>query len=99
MPSPEATLIFALVLCAVLLLAIAVLADAVCRLRSRVEGALALARDARREVAVLTKALAYDREELSAAARHIDTLADHIARLEGTPEDRVIAKLSEPPRI
>jgi len=39
MPSPETTLVFAAALCAVLLFAVAALADAHCRLRDRVAAA------------------------------------------------------------
>jgi hypothetical protein len=81
------------------LVTVILLIGSIRRLGYRVDAAVALERDTRRNVALLSKAAAYDREELQAAKRNIDTLADHVARLEGTPEDRVIAKLSQPPRI
>jgi hypothetical protein len=92
---PPAILLPVLLIC----LAVLLLANSVRRLHPRIEAALAIAREARRDVALLSKAAAYDREELQAARRHIDTLADHVARLEGTPEERAIANLTLPPRI
>jgi hypothetical protein len=99
MPPDVGTLSAMLAIVAALTLVVAWLTGHVRRLHDRVDAALTIAREGRRDVALLSKAAAYDREELQAARRHIDTLADHIARLEGTPEDRVIAKLSQPPRI
>jgi ubiquinone biosynthesis protein UbiJ len=99
MPPDVGTLFAVLTIAAALGLILAWLTGHVRRLHDRVEAALAIAREARSDVAVLSKAVAYDREELQAARRHIDTLADHVARLEGTPEEKAIAVLSQPPRI